>query len=95
MPAPDLGGALVADGLLELRGGALRTTRRLQAAMARAAYRLLQDEGDERYDLRAAIASALFELCDSAISDEEVAAYVAVLLPIQERELDPRGYVTG
>ena len=93
MPAPELLATLMNDGLLELRGGVLRTTRRWQAAMARAAYRLLHDHGDEHYDLRIAMSSALFELCGAGTSDERIAAYVEALLPIEQSELDPRSHL--
>jgi hypothetical protein len=79
---------LVADGLLERRNGRMRTTRRWQSAMARAALRILTESGDGE-DLRVPIVSALFELYGEECPEERVFAYVEAILPIERRELTP------
>ena len=75
------------DGLVRLVGSRARTTPRWQAAMARAAL-ALQRAGAPFGDLRLPIASALTELYGE-LTDEEIARYVAVMLPIEEAELAP------
>lgn len=74
------------SGLAVRVGGVLRTTRRWQGAMARAALRLYEgrDPGD---DLRVPIASALLELYGDQAEDEELAALVEAMLPIELRAL--------
>lgn len=74
-------------------GGSLRTTRRFQAAMARAAAELAR-EGDDRFDLRIPVAAALLALHAASgsseggpPSDELLASLVALVLPIEAREL--------
>lgn len=74
-------------------GASLRTTRRFQAAMARAAAELARDDG-ERFDLRIPVAFALLDLLkandaegDVPPSDELLASLVEVVLPIEAREL--------
>jgi hypothetical protein len=66
-----------------------RTTRRWQAAMARAAFRLYAS-GDEASDLRLPIAFALVEIYGSDVPDADLALYVEHMLPIEAHELDPR-----
>jgi hypothetical protein len=92
MPAadPDVIARLVADGLLERRDGNYRTTRRWQAAMARAAFRLLRSHGDGS-DVRVPIVEALVELYGPGVSDQGLASFVQEILPIELGELDPRG----
>ncbi|MHB8874495.1 MAG: hypothetical protein ACYC8T_12475 [Myxococcaceae bacterium] len=85
MPDDGVLGLLEADHLLTREGGAWRPTRRWQAAMARAASRLVR-EGVHDGDLRLPIASALVEL-RGELSDEELASRVAAILPIEEEAL--------
>jgi hypothetical protein len=81
---------LESDGLLRHDGRRYRTTRRWQAAIARAAYRLIL-EGEPRSDLRVPVALALIEHFGSDQPDEELARLVEIMLPIEAAELDPRG----
>ncbi|HET7754802.1 MAG TPA: hypothetical protein VFK85_12905 [Anaeromyxobacteraceae bacterium] len=89
---PDLDGAytdLEAAGLLDRSQGTLRTTRRWQAAMARAALRL-HESGAPWMDLRLPVVAALMELvpCD----DEALVRYTAAMLSVESTELArPRG----
>ncbi len=76
---------LLDDGLIQRDGGRARTTPRWQAAMARAALRL-QRSGAPWQDLRLPIASALLERHPDA-TDEELAALVEAMLPVEEAEL--------
>ena len=90
-PVPELGQAvadLVRDGVLAREHERLRTTRRWQGAMARAA-RALQEAGAE-FDLRRPIAMALIDLLGAHRDDRELARYVAVLLPFESASLDDR-----
>ena len=75
---------LEADGLLarEGDGEVLRTTRRWQGAMARAALRLYH-AGDPGHDLRVPIAAVLVEIYQSQVPDEDLAAMVEAVLPIE------------
>lgn len=70
-------------------GGSLRTTRRFQAAMARAAARLAR-ANEARFDLRIPIATALLELhatrAAEAPTDDALARLVEVVLPIEAPE---------
>jgi len=79
---------LQSDGVLRRDGEQYRTAARWQGAMARAAWRLLneQDPGD---DLRVVIVHALLELYGDNTSDEELATFVEVLTPIERAELSP------
>jgi len=71
-----------------------RTTRRLQAALARAAFQLYgRGEEDASFDLRVPIATALLELYGDAVSDEELVGLVDALVPIEAAELDPRAHL--
>jgi hypothetical protein len=79
---------LAADGLLRAEGDRHRTTRRWQAAMARAALRLVQS-GDTRDDLRVPIVAAVLELYGDEIADDEAAALVAAMYSIELVELRP------
>jgi hypothetical protein len=83
---------LAAHGLLELRGGQWRTTRRWQAAMARAAFSLLCSGGDGE-DLRPPIIAALLEIYGNEAPADRLASYVEVMLPIEARELCPTPYL--
>jgi hypothetical protein len=82
---PDPADRLLADGLLRREGERWRTTPRWQAAMARAALGLQRAQAPWR-DLRLPIAAALLERYPDA-TDEEVAALVEVMLPVEEAEL--------
>lgn len=88
MPGPDALVALEADGLLRREGDRLRTTRRWQGAMARAAFRLV-GAGIDGDDLRVPVASALVEIYGVDEPEEHIAELVEAMLPIEERELDP------
>ena len=84
MPDPAVLARLEADGLVRLDGGTARTSRRSQAALARAASRLLAQGAP--FDLRLPIAAALVEL-DAGLADEEIARRVEALLPIEAAAL--------
>ncbi len=88
MPDPALLARLEADGLVLVEGGAARTSRRFQAALARAASRL--QAAGAPFDLRLPIAAALLEL-DGALDDEEIARRVEALLPIEAAALGGAG----
>jgi hypothetical protein len=87
-PDDDALAALEADGLLRREGERLRTTRRWQSAMARAAFRLV-GSGIDGDDLRVPVASALVEIYGIDEEEERIAELVEAMLPIEERELDP------
>jgi hypothetical protein len=87
MPEPDAIGRLLEDGLLRRDGPRLRTTRRWQAGLARAAAALQRAEAPWR-DLRLPLAAALAEWYPAA-GDEELAGLVEAALPIEEAELAP------
>lgn len=74
------------DGLAVREGDDLRTTRKWQSAMARAALRLYEG-GDPGEDLRVPIASALLEIYGARVEDEALAALVEAMLPIELRAL--------
>jgi hypothetical protein len=77
--------ALLDHGVLRREpSGALRTTPRWQAAVMRAAARLMAS-GDQGEDVRLPILGALVELVPEA-SDAEVAAMAAVVLPVEAVE---------
>lgn len=80
---------LEADGLAtrdQRKGDQLRTTRRWQGAMARAALRLYE-AGDPGHDLRVPIAAALLELYGADLEDEALAGLVEAMLPIEVKAL--------
>jgi hypothetical protein len=79
---------LEADGLVHAGGSTRRTTKRWQAAMARAAARLYESPHE---DLRAAVAFALVELYGTAFDDEAIATALEVMLPIERAELESNG----
>lgn len=85
---------LEADGLLRLEEGRYRTTRRFQAAMARAAL-CLYHAGEGSADLRLPIAHALVELYGDALGDADVAELVEAMLPIERAELAPIPALSG
>lgn len=76
---------LEADGVLRREGARVRTARRWQGAMARAAFHLRAVTGDGD-DLRVPIVHALIELYPEA-SDDELVQLVRVMLPIECAEL--------
>jgi hypothetical protein len=84
---PDPLERLLEDGLVRREGDRTRTTPRWQAAMARAALGL-QRQGAPWRDLRLPVVVALVERYPDA-SDEEIAALVEALLPVEEAELAP------
>jgi hypothetical protein len=78
---------LESDGLaVKHERGPLRTTRRWQAAMARAAMHLYE-AGDAGSDLRVPIARALIEIYGMCLGDDELADLVEAMLPIEARSL--------
>jgi hypothetical protein len=90
--SPEALAILEADGLLRGDGFAYRTTSRLQAALARAASRLI-GAGVLSGDLRLPIANALVELYGADYPNDTLVRLVETLLPIEEAELDPRAHV--
>jgi hypothetical protein len=74
-----------ADGLLRRDAGRLRTTKRWQGAMARAALRLAGSATD---DLRAPIASALIEIYGESLDDDSVVEAIRAISPIEAGELE-------
>jgi hypothetical protein len=80
---------LEADGLATRDGECLRTTRKWQGAMARAALRLYE-AGDPGQDLRVPIAAALLDIYGSTVEDEELASLVEAMLPVETASLGLR-----
>lgn len=80
---------LVAGELVRYEEGWVRTTRRWQAAMARAAARLQQSAAPWT-DLRLPIAAALVENYP-CMTDEALAPLVEAMLPVEEAELERAG----
>ena len=80
---------LEADGLATRTDDELRTTRKWQGAMARAALRLYE-AGDSGHDLRVPIAAAALEIYGERLDDEELASLVEAMLPIEQRALGLR-----
>ncbi len=76
---------LQSDGLIRREGDRLRTTPRWQAAMARAALRLQRTRAPWT-DLRLPIVAALLERYPDA-PDDDLAALVEVMTPVEEAEL--------
>ena len=89
MPDPTQIARLEADGLVRFEGDQLHTTRRWQAAMARAAL-VLRDSDDPSDDLRVPIALALLGLYGETLDEIVVADLVAVMLPIELAEAGVR-----
>jgi hypothetical protein len=75
-----------ADGLIRREGDALRTTHRWQTAIARAVVRLVRESGDGD-DIRIPIAAALLDLYGNRFDDDQLAAAVAAMVPIETAEL--------
>ena len=69
------------DGLVLRTDGVVKTTRRWQGAMARAALRLV-DAREVREDIRIPMAMALLELYEG-VDDRELIAMIEVLLPLE------------
>ncbi len=86
----DLLDRFAADDLLRREGDIYRTTRRWQAAMARAAVRLYEQGGDGGNDLRVPIALALVDIYGADTPDDTLAGWVEAMLPIEEAEVMPR-----
>jgi hypothetical protein len=84
MPDADVLARLEADGLVEPGPEGPRTTRRWQAAMARAALGMYR--AGAPWDLRLPVVAALIELNPDA-TDEEISRCVGVLLPLEEAAL--------
>ncbi|MDB4928617.1 MAG: hypothetical protein JWM10_1101 [Myxococcaceae bacterium] len=76
---------LEADELLRRDGSGHRTTRRWQAAMARAAFRLMR-AGAADDDLRLPVACAIVEFYQD-LPNDELARLLEVLTPIEAAEL--------
>jgi hypothetical protein len=85
MPDPETLARLVHDGLVRVEDGAPRTTRRWQAAMARAAL-ILRDVKAPSEDLRLPIAVALVNLYGDDADEQMVIDCVGELLPIELAE---------
>jgi hypothetical protein len=77
--------ALRAADLVAVDAGRVRTTRRWQAAMARAAARLLLDGAP--FDLRLPVAGALVELVQ--VDDETLVRYVEAMVAVESGALRP------
>jgi hypothetical protein len=93
MPEEGLLCRLEVDGIVRFEpDGRPRTTRKWQAAMARAAFHLY-GAGDEGADLRVPIAHAVVELYGESRTDEDLAEIVEAMLPIEAAELDPRAHL--
>jgi hypothetical protein len=93
-PAPEALDRLEGDGILSWSAGVHRTTRRWQAAMARAALTLQRDGKDDGCDLRVPIALALLDFYEGE-REELLVDLVEVLLPIEAAELDPRIHISS
>jgi hypothetical protein len=75
---------LTEAGLVALVDGRVRTTRRWQGALARAALRLYEAQAPWK-DLRLPIAAALVERF--SVDDDTLVAYVDAMLAIEPAEL--------
>ncbi len=73
---------LETDGFIERRGDHLRTSRRWQRAMAKAAVELYE-AGDPGDDLRVPIVVALLQMYQASVEDEVLADFVEAILPIE------------
>jgi len=89
MLALEVAARLEADGLIRREGEGYRTTRRWQAAMARAAFHLVRTS-DGGGDLRLPIAYALVDLYGTELANSDMARFIEALLPIELAELNPR-----
>ena len=89
MPDTEVLARLVQDGLVRVDDGAPHTTRRWQAAMARAAL-VLRDANAPEDDLRLPIAVALVHLYGETADEAMVADFVGELLPIELAEAGVR-----
>jgi hypothetical protein len=77
---------LQTDGWIERRDEEIRTTRKWQSAMARAALRLFK-AGDPGEDLRVPIALVLYEHYEDSVAEDELASYVEAMLPVEVKAL--------
>jgi hypothetical protein len=77
---------LETDGLVKRERDELRTTRRWQGAMARAALRLYE-AGDPGLDLRVPIVAALLEVYEATLADDEIVHLAEAMLPVEARSL--------
>lgn len=80
------------DGLIRDDDGRPRTTPRWQAAMARAARRLME-AGEEGDDLRVPVAWALVDLYGAETPDDELVDLVETMASIEAVELDPSAHL--
>jgi hypothetical protein len=87
MPEEAIEGRLVRADLLRSAGGRLRTTRRWQSAMARAAGELYGQKLP--FDLRLPIAMALTEIFGAELPSDELVELIDAMLPIELAELEP------
>jgi len=78
---------LIQAELVRSVAGRLRTTRRWQGAMARAAGQLYGQK--VRFDLRLPIAMALTEVFGAETPSEELVELIEAMLPIELSELEP------
>jgi hypothetical protein len=85
MPDTEILARLVQDGLVRVEDGEPHTTRRWQAAMARAAL-ILRDAKAPEDDLRLPIAVALANVYGDAADEQMLIDYVGELLPIELAE---------
>jgi hypothetical protein len=82
-PEDEVVEALRAEGLVSVGEDGVRTTRRWQAAMARAAARLLAARAP--FDLRLPVAAALVELVQ--VDDETLVRWVEVMVAVESGAL--------
>jgi hypothetical protein len=83
----DLLDRLAAEDLIRFEGERTRTTKRWQAAMARAAFGL-QRAGAPFKDLRLPVIAALVDRFPEA-TDDEIADLAETMIAVEEQELAP------
>lgn len=93
MPGSEALVELHEHGLIAPRGDTFRTTARWQAAMARAALRLVTDGTDDGRDLRVRVVLALLDFFHDA-SDAQLCVLADTLVPIELAALEPRPAVS-
>jgi len=81
-------GRLASAQLVRWDGERLRPGRRWQAAMMRAAQRLIRSQ-ETRHDLRVPVISALLELFGDHLPEDELVACAAVMVRLSADELMP------
>ncbi len=79
---------LLDEGVVSRDGGRLRTTRKWQGAMSRAAFHLLT-AGDAFDDLRVPVAHAVMEIFGDACPEEDLILLIEAMTPIEAAELGP------